>query len=118
MAAPAATSPGQVVAAEGGEEGIRRGDQDGVRLFGWLVGDLGAGRVRRTPKRPGRTVVAQFDPERRLGPLRCRHEEGADGQHRAVRAHEDLFRGRGAASAQVPSATTIGSRPRPHAVSS
>ncbi|MET7969422.1 hypothetical protein [Micromonospora sp. NPDC005305] len=28
--------PGQVLAAEGGEEGIRRGEQDGDRLFGWL----------------------------------------------------------------------------------
>ncbi|MFU8873121.1 hypothetical protein [Micromonospora sp. SL4-19] len=35
---------GDVVVAEGGQEGLRRGGQDGARLFGWLVGDLGASR--------------------------------------------------------------------------
>ena len=50
--------PGQVVAAEGGDEGIRRGDQDGVRLFGRLVGDLGAGRREADAEHAGRTVVA------------------------------------------------------------
>jgi hypothetical protein len=50
--------PGQVVAAEGGEEGIRRGDQDGVRLLGRLVGDFGAGRREADAEHSGRTVVA------------------------------------------------------------
>jgi hypothetical protein len=81
----------QIVDAEGGEKSIRRGDQDSIRLLGWLVGDLGAGRRQADTEHPDRTVVAQLDPERRLGVIRSRHEVGADAQHGAVRAHEELF---------------------------
>jgi hypothetical protein len=50
--------PGQIVVAEGWEEGVRRGDQDGVRFFGRLVSNLGADRRETDAEHPGRTVVA------------------------------------------------------------